>query len=103
MAERAMTIDPRVRRLLDQKGVELVRARFIKEMAVTPDTDEGMRKEIPFGSENVRVGDLAEWLAETAKSNSSWTKTTGIAAVVAAVIAFVAGLIALLAWIFPVR
>jgi hypothetical protein len=39
-----MAIDPRARRVLDQKGLELVRARFIKEMAVTPDTDDAMKK-----------------------------------------------------------
>jgi hypothetical protein len=59
-------------------------------MAVTADTDEGMKKEIPFGSEIVRVGDLAEWLVEVAKSNPRWTKRTGFAPITAAVIAFVA-------------
>ena len=98
-----MAIDPRVRRVLDQKGIELVRARFIKEMAVTGDTDQEMEKEISFGNQTLRVSDLAEWLAEAAQSNSRWTKRTGIAAVSAAVIAFVVGVITVLAWVCPIR
>jgi hypothetical protein len=97
-----MAIDPRIRRFLDEKGIVLVRARFIKEMAVTGDTDEEMQKEISFGTQKMRVSDLAEWLAEAAQTDSNWRKATGIAAVAAAVIAFLAGPIALCAWIFPI-
>ena len=86
--------------MLDQKGIELVRARFIKEMAVTADTDEEMKKEIPFGDQKIRLSDLADWLAEAAQSNSRWTKRTGIAAVAAAIIAFVGVVITVLALIF---
>ena len=50
-----VAIDPQVRQFLDQKGIELVRARFTKETAVTGDTDEANEKEIPFGNQNIRV------------------------------------------------
>jgi hypothetical protein len=96
-----MAIDPRVREALNRKGIELVRARYIKEMAVTGDTDQEMKKEIQFGDQKIRVNDLAEWLEEEAQNNSWWTKATGRAAVVAAFFAVLAFVIAVLAWVFP--
>jgi hypothetical protein len=91
-----MVIDPRIREALNRKGIELVRARYIKEMAVTGDTDEQMKKEVSFGNQKLRVSDLAEWLEEDARKHSRWTKVTGIAAVVAAVAAVVAVVVSLL-------
>jgi hypothetical protein len=85
-----MAINPHARKVLDQQGIEVVRAKHIKEIAVTRDP----KKEIAFGDNKVTLGDVEEWLSKKAKSDSRWIKVAAIAAVAAA-------LIALLAWVFP--
>jgi hypothetical protein len=69
-----MAIDPLARKVLDGNGIEVVRAKYIKEIAVTGDTEDDLNKPIAFGNDKVRLGDVAEWLGEKAKQNSRWTK-----------------------------
>jgi hypothetical protein len=91
-----MAIDRRTYSLLNQKGIEVVRAKYIKEKAVTGDTAADLKKTILFGDDKVSFGDIEEWLGKKERSNSSWIKVAGIAAIAAAVIAF-------LAWVFPIK
>jgi hypothetical protein len=98
-----MAINRRVRRMLNQKGVELVRAKFIIAMGLNADTDDdaAMQKEISFGRETVKVSDLAEWLANEAKNNARSTKRAESAAATAAFLALLTLVVAVLAWAFP--
>ena len=87
-----MAIDHQARKVLDQQGIEVVRAKYIKEIAVTNDP----KRAIAFGDKKVSLGEVDEWLSRKARSNSCWTTVTGIAAVIAAIAAVVAVLIPLL-------
>jgi hypothetical protein len=65
---------PHARKILDQHGIEVVRAKYMKEIAVTGDTEEELNKEIAFGNDKVRVRDVAQWLGAAAKRSSRWSK-----------------------------
>lgn len=97
-----MKISAQASKLLDQQGVEVVRARYIKEIAVTGDSPSDMKKEMTFGGDKVTLGDVIEWLSKKDESNTRWLKITGVAAIAAAVIALLGAVIALLAWIHPI-
>ena len=65
-----MSIDPHARKILDQYGIEVVRAKYIKEIAVTGDTEGELNKEIAFGNDKVRLRDIAKWLGAAAKKRN---------------------------------
>jgi hypothetical protein len=98
-----MVVTAHTRKVLDKKGIEVVRAKYIKEIAVTGDTADDLKKEIAFGGDKVSLGEVAEWLSNKARSNSRRTKVASFAAVAAAGFAFVAALISLVAWLLPIR
>lgn len=60
-------LDPHVRKVLDDNGLEIVRAKYEKELKVTED----LEREIQFGSTKISLGDVEEWLKETARSRTS--------------------------------
>jgi hypothetical protein len=95
--ENVMPIDPRARKVLDANEIEVVRAKYIKEIKVARDPEQ----EIEFGNEKVKLGDVEKWLTKSAASNSCWTKAAGIGAVVAAVSGVVAVAVGLFAWWYP--
>jgi len=53
-----VSIDPHARKVLDDNGIEIVRAKYAKEIAVTDD----LERLIQFGAEKIRLGDVEEWL-----------------------------------------
>jgi hypothetical protein len=84
-----MAISPHTREVLDRQGIDVVRAKHIKEIAVTNDP-EG---KIAFGNDEVKLGEVQQWLSEKARSDSNWKVATGFAAVAAAAISLFAFLV----------
>jgi hypothetical protein len=69
-------------KVLDQQGVEVVRAKYIKEIKVTDDPD----REIMFDSSKVRLGDMQEWLSQKSKPDHRWNMVTAYSAIAVAVL-----------------
>jgi hypothetical protein len=82
-----MSIDPHARQILNRYGIEVVRAKYIKEIAVTGDTEEELNKQIAFGNDKVRMRDVAQWLGDTAKKSSRWTKVGAVLSLISIAIA----------------
>lgn len=80
-------------KVLDHQEIEVVRAKYIKEMAVTEGRAGDLKREITFGSETATLGEVQEWLSKKGRFNSCLTLITGIAAVVAAIAAVAAAVL----------
>lgn len=70
--------------VLDHHGPEVVRAVYIKEVALGADPD----KEITFGDDPVRLGDVQDWLSARARAESRRITVAAYAAVAAAALSF---------------
>ena len=89
-------LDPKVRKELERRGVEGVRALLVS-MATGPraGTGRGASISLDVGVE-VSRGEMEDWLRQNRKVADRWIKTGAIAAIVAALLAF-------LAWCFPIK
>jgi hypothetical protein len=92
--------DLEAQKVLDTHGIDLVRAKYIKEIAVTTNRNQP----IVFGDKSVQLGDIEYWLRlreqrlqKAAKNQFLWVKIgvgigvlTLIVAIAAAVFAYLA-------------
>jgi hypothetical protein len=91
-----MPLEPEVREKLEQRGVDSVRALLISHTG----SGRGAAVTVDNGIYASR-SDVEDWLREKERTSASWIKAGTIAAIVAAVLAFLAVVIAVLAWMFP--
>lgn len=95
MALKKAQISPEIRAELEQRGVDSVRALLIG-MANGSTGKSRNTYVLLSGGKQLRRRDMEDWLREKEAANIRWVQTAAIAAILAAVIAFVA-------WVYPIK
>lgn len=80
---------------LERRGVDSVRA-LLGAISADGITGTGRRTQIRLGDVDVSRADIEDWLKSKDTATGRWIRTGAIAAILAAILTF-------LAWLFPIR